>query len=84
MRLHDHDAEGPPCHFMEGFLHSTADGTANRFARMYALAHAARCGRCNRFLKRLEETLNRVRATRQEPPQDALERLASGKWREEA
>lgn len=84
MKLHDHDAEGPPCRHMEGHLQRTADGTAGRFTRMYALAHAARCGRCGRFLHRLEETISRLRAAKQDPPEDALARLADGKWRNEA
>ena len=88
MRLtHDHDAEGPPCGFMEGSLQRVADGTANPIVRLYALSHAARCGRCERFLDRMRATLDRLRSARDEAPAseaDALARLAAGAWREEA
>lgn len=67
---------GPPCRHMEGALNRTADGTAGRFSRWYALAHAARCGRCNRFLKALEEMLSRLRLGKEEPSDEVLARLA--------
>lgn len=77
-----HDQEGPPCRHMEKMLHETADGTANPWRRWYALAHAARCPRCGRFLDRLRETLARLREATQKPmPEDAAERLKGGKWR---
>jgi hypothetical protein len=84
MKLHDHHEEGPPCRSMEGLLQRTADGSARGLARWYALAHAARCGRCARFLQRLEATLVRLRATKESDPPAAVQaRLASGPWREE-
>ena len=79
-----HDTEGPPCRHMEPVLQRTADGSAGRFGRMYALAHTAGCPRCARFLRRLEETLDRLKGARKDPPEDAMERLMAGKWRDEA
>lgn len=87
MRLHsDHDLEGPPCGFMERSLQRVADGTANPIVRLYALSHAARCGRCGRFLNRMRATLAHLRAARAEesPDPETLARLASGRWRDEA
>ena len=89
MRLHhDHDAEGPPCGFMEGALQRVADGTANPLVRLYALSHAARCGRCDRFLDRMRVTLGHLRATgnaESATPEAAaaLDRLAAGGWQDE-
>jgi len=84
MKLHRHDEDGPPCTHMEGLLNKTADGSAKGIGRWYALAHAARCGRCGRFLARLEETLGRLRQIKQEEPKpDVLTRLAAGAWRNE-
>jgi hypothetical protein len=69
---------------MEGHLQSTADGSAGPLRRWYALAHSARCGRCNRFLHSLEALLAGLRQGKQEaPPEDAMERLRDGAWREE-
>lgn len=72
-----HQSEpGPPCRHMEGMLNRAADGSARGFTRWYALAHAARCGRCNRFLHALEEMLMRLRRGKEDPPKDVIERLA--------
>lgn len=79
---HTHDQEGPPCRHMEKMLHEAADGTANPWRRWYALAHAARCPRCGRFLDRLRETLSHLRSVRNQPmPDDLTTRLKQGKWR---
>jgi hypothetical protein len=45
---------------MEGCLNHAAKGTGSRFARWYALAHAARCGPCRRFLEKLEKVLDEL------------------------
>jgi len=77
-----HESDGPPCSHMESLLNQTADGSAKGLGRWYAIAHASRCGRCNQFLHRLEETLRRVRSVRDaEPTPEALKRLANGAWR---
>ncbi len=71
-----HSTEGPPCRHMEGFLNQAADGSSSGWRRWYALAHAARCVRCADYLKRLEETVNRLRASKtQSVPESALNRL---------
>lgn len=68
---------------MVGKLHRTADGTAGRFAKWYALAHAAHCGPCRAFLHELEAMLDRLHQAKDVPvDQAALDRLASGPWRE--
>ncbi|MBL8087241.1 MAG: hypothetical protein JNM85_04120 [Chthonomonas sp.] len=68
---------------MEKMLHQAADGTGRGWQRWYALAHAARCPRCGRFLDRLRETLTQLRATRNRPmPEDLSARLKEGKWRD--
>jgi len=67
---------------MEGYLNQAADGRANRLVKWYALAHAARCGRCGRFLKRLEQMLGSLRtAKKAEPNDEVMSRLAAGAWR---
>ncbi|CAN5385421.1 hypothetical protein BH11ARM2_BH11ARM2_03800 [soil metagenome] len=70
-------SEGPPCRHMENFLQSTADGSANRLTRWYAMAHAARCGRCGRFLARLREMRSKIAESRETMPEEAQERLAA-------
>jgi hypothetical protein len=82
MNFHNSNDEGPPCTNMEKHLHSTADGTANWLVRWFTLAHSARCAHCGTFLKRLQDTLNRLRSAKADPPAEALERLAKGAWRE--
>ncbi len=82
---HNHSDEGPPCRHMEGLLHQAADGSAKGVSRWYAFSHAARCGRCGRFLDRLTETIKQLRKAREEEPTpEALSRLAQGKWRSAA
>lgn len=70
-------SEGPPCRHMENFLQSTADGSANRLTLWYAMAHAARCGRCGRFLTRLREMRSKIAESRETMPEEAQERLAA-------
>ena len=84
MKLHDHNQEGPPCRNMEGLLNRAADGSSKGLARWYALSHAARCGRCGRFLARLRTTLEKLRTSKEQPSQEVVERIASGPWREVA
>lgn len=60
-----------PCSHMEGLLNHAAKGTGNRFIKWYALAHAARCGPCRRFLERLKIILDQLKASKAENPSDA-------------
>lgn len=83
MRWHKEEPDGPPCAHMETFLQGAADGRAKGLARWYALAHAARCGRCARYLDRLSETLGHLRqAKSSHENSEALRRLAAGSWRD--
>ncbi len=66
---------GPPCRHMEGMLNRAADNSAGRFSRWYAFAHAARCGRCGRYLRALEEMLLRLKGGKNLPPDDVMSRL---------
>lgn len=77
MRLFSHTrTDGPPCKHMVGLLNGTADGSLRGFRRFYALAHAARCGPCRRFLDALQSMILNLRASKEdEPSADALERL---------
>jgi len=84
MNFHNPNDEGPPCRNMEQNLQRTADGSANWLTRWYTLAHSARCSHCGNFLRRLEDTLNRLKGAKADPPADALERLANGAWRNDA
>lgn len=78
---HDHN-ENEPCPHMEGLLQEAAAGRSRGFAKWYALAHAARCHRCGRFLMRMEEVVGRLRvAKKQEPEAEVLDRLAQAPWR---
>ncbi len=55
-----------PCSHMEGMLNSAATGKGTRFGRWYAMAHAARCGPCRRFLERLEIMLEQLKNSKAE------------------
>lgn len=67
---------GAPCRHMEGVLNRVAGGKAGRFARWYALAHAARCGPCRRFLAGLENMLDQLKTLKGPNPDAAtMERL---------
>ena len=65
----------PPCKHMEAMLNRAADGSGPKLSRWYALAHATHCGRCERYLKFLENVLARLRLGKEEPPDDTMERL---------
>jgi NMD protein affecting ribosome stability and mRNA decay len=82
--FHKENEEGAPCRHMENHLQRTADGTAPWLVRLYAVAHAAGCPRCSNFLSRMEEMLRQLRATKQAPPEDVMERLANGAWRRQS
>lgn len=76
MKLNHKDEIGEPCRHMEPLLQRSADGSANWLMRAYALAHAARCGRCRHFLQNLEKTLARLRGTREQgAPEETMSRL---------
>ncbi len=63
---------------MEKLLNKTAEGSARGIARWYALAHAARCGPCRRFLNALIEMIARLRASKNEGlPDETAQRLKS-------
>ena len=66
-----------PCPHMERLLQATAEDKASRFVRWYALAHAARCTPCRKFLERLEQMLDALKMAKSEKPDPAiLARLA--------
>ena len=77
MFFHHHNNEdGPPCQFMETYLNQAADGSAKGFKRWYAFAHAARCLRCAKFLRGLQETIGKLgHAHEQELPPELMDRL---------
>jgi predicted anti-sigma-YlaC factor YlaD len=68
---------------MERSIHSIAEGRVGLWAKLYALAHIARCGRCRSFLQFLEEYIREAKAAKNAPsvPEDALRRLEQGAWR---
>jgi hypothetical protein len=68
LKLHS-DQPGPPCGHMEPLLNSVADESAGRFAKWYALAHAARCRRCFKYLDYLRIMLGRLRMERDVGPE---------------
>jgi hypothetical protein len=49
-----------PCKHMEGMLNRTADGTASKAVRWYSTYHAAHCGRCGTFLKRVTSLIGQL------------------------
>jgi hypothetical protein len=68
-----------PCRHMVRMLQEAASNRSRGLVRWYTLAHAARCGRCGRFLASLRGMIGRLRAEREaESNQEALNRLASG------
>lgn len=77
MRLFRHKKpDGPPCKHMVGLLNGTADGSLHGLRRLYALAHAARCEPCNRFLHAIQSIIANLRASKaQEPTPETLQRL---------
>lgn len=73
-----HHSPGPPCRHMEAMLQDEASGRSKGLRRWYTLSHVARCGRCRRFLRSLQEMISRLRSARaQEKDGEALERLAA-------
>jgi anti-sigma factor ChrR (cupin superfamily) len=61
---------------MVGMLNATADGSLHGVRRLYALAHAARCEPCRRFLAALRGMIGNLRASKDdEPSAEVLERL---------
>ncbi|MBL8040594.1 MAG: hypothetical protein JNM04_04520 [Chthonomonas sp.] len=80
--FHRHKAD-EPCPHMVKLLHGTAGGQVKGFARWYALAHAAKCGPCRRFLESLEQMLLKLREGNEQPTDDAIARMMQGPWREE-
>lgn len=72
-----------PCPHIVKLLHGAAGGQIKGFARWYALAHAARCGPCRRFLASLEQMLIKLKEEKEPPSEDAIARLMNGTWREE-
>ena len=77
MKHTDQPNQGP-CRHMERLLHETASGRPNRLVRWYVRAHAARCGRCGRFLGSLTSMIRGLRQGRAaETDQAAIDRLAS-------
>ena len=68
---------------METLLNQTADGTANRWQRLYTLAHAAQCAHCSQFLDALQRSIGLLRRSKKnEPSPEVLARLANGARRE--
>lgn len=65
-----------PCRHMEGLIQRSASGQIRGFAKLYLLAHVARCGPCRKFLESLEEMLLRLKAAEHDD-RDVIERLES-------
>lgn len=71
-----------PCPHMVSLLNRAADGSSRGWARWYALAHAARCKPCHRFLENLEALVQNLREMKDvEPNAATIDRLANGAWR---
>jgi hypothetical protein len=63
---------------MERLLQEAASNRSRGLIRWYTFAHAARCGRCGRFLTSLQTMIQGLRSERQaETDQDAVDRLAA-------
>jgi hypothetical protein len=68
----------PPCRHMERLLQEAASNRSRGLVRWYTLLHAARCGRCGRFLGSLRGMITGLQAGREsEPSEDAVDRLAA-------
>ena len=75
---HENDKEEAPCRHMERLLQEAASNRSRGLVRWYTLAHAAKCGRCGRFLASLRAMIGRLRTERAAATdQEALERLAA-------
>ena len=83
MNLHGSDTLRAPCPYMEPLLQQTADGTAFRLMKWYAMFHVSGCVHCRTYLERLEETLAKLQEAREaeQVPEDVLKRLEQGAWR---
>ena len=68
---------------MQGLLNQAADGSSRGLKRWYATSHAAKCKACGSYLRLLQETLGRLRATRAPAPADVMSRLEAAIPREE-
>ncbi|MBN9502641.1 MAG: hypothetical protein J0H02_12765 [Armatimonadetes bacterium] len=63
---------------MEGLLNRAADGSSKGLARWYALAHAAHCSGCKKFLDNLTRMIEQMRREKQPPvDQGAVDRLTA-------
>lgn len=71
-----HDKPGPPCSHMKTMLHDAADGRARGFRRWFAFAHAAKCGRCGRYLAAIQAIIDSLRGHREGMAPDVDERLS--------
>jgi len=75
--FHKHGPD-EPCPHMESTLNRMAEGRAHWLARLYAVAHTARCTPCRKFLHKLEKTLIALKASKApEPDPDVVQRLMS-------
>ena len=76
-KLHS-DGPGPPCKHMEAFLNREAEGSARGFARWYALAHAIRCTRCQKYLDALRAMIERLRSEKAKPMATEVKQRLAG------
>ncbi|HLK14220.1 MAG TPA: hypothetical protein VKT78_05395 [Fimbriimonadaceae bacterium] len=71
------DKAEAPCRHMERMLQEAASNRSRGLVRWYTLAHAARCGRCGRFLASLRAMIAGLRSERAtQTDEAAIERLA--------
>jgi hypothetical protein len=82
MNLHKDTGDSlEPCKHMEGMLNRTADGTASKAVRWYALYHASPCVRCGTFLKRVTFLLGELRGLKADDGAgSAIEDLPADRW----
>lgn len=74
--MHGHSNDDGPCRHMEKLLQDAAASNSRGLARWYALAHAARCGKCGKFLASLQSMIGMLRSERNaQTDDDALARL---------
>lgn len=62
---------------MEGLLNRAADGSARGIGRWYALAHAARCTPCRKFLENLQTIVDALHRGKSSPSPEVVSRLAA-------
>lgn len=55
-----------PCKHMESMLNRTAEGSASKPVRWYALYHASHCVRCGTFLKRVTSLIGQLHSMKAE------------------